>query len=154
MIMKRSIILEIIAALLILLFLYTSVSKWMDFREFIHDMHNQPFPRWMATSLVWALPPVEIFIALALMFDKTRVTGLWTALILMSLFTIYTAAILLGLYNRVPCGCGGLISGLTWGQHLFFNSFFLIISAAGIILNKKNHSSNMIAARQAAGAVQ
>ncbi len=152
--MLRKTIIEIIAALLILLFLYVSVSKWLGFQEFARDMHNQPFPGWMAASLVWALPPVEIFIALALMFDKTRVTGLWTALILMSLFTIYTAAILLGLYNRVPCGCGGLISGLSWGQHLFFNSFFLIISAAGIILKKKNHNSNIITARHTAGAVE
>ncbi len=152
--MSRKLIIEIITALLILLFLYASVSKWLDFKEFIHDMHNQPFPGWMAASLVWALPPVEILIALALMFDRTRVIGLWAAFILMSLFTIYTVTILVGLFNRVPCGCGGLISGLTWGQHLFFNSFFLIISAAGIVFNKKNHSSNMISARHAAGAVQ
>lgn len=152
--MLRKTIIEIIAALLILLFLYASISKWLDFKEFTRDMHNQPFPGWMATSLVWALPPVEIFIALALMFDKTRVIGLWAALVLMSLFTIYTVAILIGLFHRMPCGCGGIISGLTWGQHLFFNSFFLIISATGIVFNKKNHSPNMTTAKQMVGAVK
>lgn len=152
--MLRKTIIEIIVALLVLLFLYASVSKWLDIKEFIHDMHNQPFPGWMATSLVWALPPVEILIALSLMFDIARQIGLWAAFILMSLFTIYTLAILVGLFNRTPCGCGGIISGLTWGQHLFFNSFFLIISAAGIVLNKKSPGSNMITARHTAGAVE
>jgi len=152
--MLRKTIIEIITALLIVLFVYASISKWLDFKEFTRDMHNQPFPGWMATSLIWVLPPVEILIALALMFDKTRAIGLWAALVLMSLFTIYAVAILVGIFNRIPCGCGGIIRGLTWGQHLFFNLFFLIISAVGIVINKKDQHSNMIAVRLAADAIQ
>lgn len=151
--MKRSTILEIICSLLILLFLYASVSKWLNFREFILDIHNQPFPGWLATSIVWFLPPVEILIALTLLFEKTRTIGLWAALILMTIFTIYTGAILLHFFNRVPCGCGGVIRGLTWAQHLIFNLFFVAVSGIGIVINGKNYNQIRVAIRQPVGAV-
>jgi hypothetical protein len=32
-------------------------------------------------------------------------------------------------FGRIPCSCGGLISSLSWTQHLFFNLFFLLANA-------------------------
>lgn len=135
--MKRKIIIEIISSLLILLFLYASVSKWLAFKTFIGEMNNQPFPNWMTPFLVWSIPFIEVLIAVGLIFEKTRVQSFYASLILMLAFTIYTVAILFHAFKYIPCSCGGVIRKLTWPQHLFFNLFFVAISILGIILKKR-----------------
>jgi len=136
--MKRKIIIEIISSLLILLFLYASVSKWLAFKTFIGEMNNQPFPNWMTPYLVWIIPLIEVLIAVGLIFEKTRVPALYASFVLMTAFTIYTVAILLHAFQYVPCSCGGVIRKLTWPQHLFFNLFFVVISLLGIWLKKRD----------------
>lgn len=134
---KRSILIEIVCSLLILLFLYTGISKWLDFDLFIKDMNNQPFPNWITPVLVWTIPPLEVLIAIGLMFGKTRLSALYASVVLMLAFTIYAAAVLLHAFKYVPCSCGGIIRKLTWSQHIYFNVFFLGISLLGVILWKK-----------------
>jgi hypothetical protein len=138
--MKRKIVIEILSSLLILLFVYTSVSKWLAFKTFVGQMNNQPFPNWLTPALVWTLPSVEIIISALLMFDRTQLLGFRAALILMILFTIYTLLVLLKVFGRVPCSCGGVIEHLSWGQHLVFNLFFVGVAIAGIILKMKEKS--------------
>lgn len=141
--MIRKLTIETAAALLILLFLYAAFSKWMDMGAFTRAMHNQPFPSWMATVLVWTLPPVEITVALMLMFKRTQLIGFMASLILMILFTLYIIAILLHLFPRVPCSCGGVIKQLGWTAHLVFNLFFVFISILAIVL-KQNYTTKSI----------
>jgi len=136
--MKRKIIIEIISSLLILLFLYASVSKWLAFKTFIGDMNNQPFPNWMTPYLVYSIPVIEVLIAVGLIFEKTRVPALYASFVLMMAFTIYTVAVLSHAFRYVPCSCGGVIKKLTWPQHLFFNLFFVGISLIGIWLKKRD----------------
>ena len=136
--MKRKIIIEIISSLLILLFLYASVSKWLAFKTFIGDMNNQPFPNWITPYLVYSIPIIEVLIAVGLIFEKTRVPALYASFVLMMAFTIYTVAVLSHAFRYVPCSCGGVIKKLTWPQHLFFNLFFVSISLLGIWLKKRD----------------
>jgi uncharacterized membrane protein len=135
--MKRNLIIEIISSLLILLFLYTGANKFFSFQHFIDQMNNQVFPNSWTRYIIWSLPTIEIAIAVALIFDKTKRIALWGSLILMLLFTIYTALVLFRVFDRVPCSCGGVIEHLTWVQHFFFNLFFVAISIIGILLWKK-----------------
>lgn len=136
---RRQVLIECIAALLIMLFLYASVSKFIDFKTFTGEMNNQPLPNSWTPFLVWFIPVSEIIISVALMTERTRLIGFSAALILMSLFTIYTAVILLHFFSYVPCSCGGVIKKLTWKQHLFFNLFFVALSLGGIILQRRKH---------------
>ena len=133
---------EIICCLLILLFLYTSVSKFIDFTRFRGDINNQPFPNWMTPFLLWVIPLLEITISLLLMVSSTRKTGLYLSFGLMSLFTIYTALVLFNFFDRVPCSCGGVIRQLSWNEHLLFNLFFSGMSLLGIYLSRKSGSPN------------
>lgn len=119
-----------------LLFLFASVSKWIDFKKFVGDINNQPFPNWITPYLTYSLPPLEVLITLALMFERTRTAGFYASLILMTAFTAYSAAVLLNLFDYVPCSCGGVIRNLTWSQNLILNLFFVAISLAGILLRK------------------
>jgi Methylamine utilisation protein MauE. len=133
---RRNIIIEFTCALFILLFLYTGTAKFLDFKGFIGDMNNQPFPNWMTPYIVWSIPTIEILISLALMFEKTKRVALYSSLVLMSMFTIYTGAVLFRFFDRVPCSCGGVIKQLTWQQHLVFNLFFVVLAIIGLVMQK------------------
>lgn len=143
--MKRTIFIETICSLLIILFLYSGISKLIDLPGFNGDMRNQVFPMWMAEVLTYTIPPLEITISALLMFDSTRKTGLIASLILMMLFTIYTCLILFGFFPRIPCSCGGVIRKLSWTEHSIFNCFFTSISFIGIRLYKRKGKKSIAA---------
>ncbi|OQP54413.1 DoxX family protein [Niastella populi] len=136
--MKKEQLVNIFSSALVFLFLYASLSKFTDFKGFIYDMNNQPFPKWLSGILVWAVPAVEIGLAVMLIFNKTRLKGLYGSLILMSLFTIYTTLVLFKVFDKVPCSCGGIIKNLTWTQHSILNLFFVCIAIFGIIIMRKD----------------
>ncbi len=141
---KRQVVKETISALLIMLFLYASVSKFMDFQRFTGEMNNQPLPNSWTPFLVWTIPSLEIAIALALIFERTRMVGLIASLVLMVLFTIYTGIVLMHFFDYVPCSCGGVIRKLTWPQHLVFNLFFVALSVIGIILQRRSSFKSIL----------
>jgi len=133
---RRQVFLESVSGLLILLFLYASISKFLDFGTFYHDLNNQPLPDSWTPFLVWFIPCTEIAISIALLFERTRLLGFYASLVLMSLFTIYAIMILLHFFAYVPCSCGGVIKHLTWPQHLALNLLFLVLAASGIRIQR------------------
>ena len=135
--MKRKVMIELIASLLVFLFLYACGSKWVDFKVYVDDMNNQPFPNQLTPWLVWIIPPIEFAIAVTLAFERTRLMGFYTSLGLLLIFTIYTVAVLLHAFAYIPCSCGGIIRKLSWPQHLVFTLFFAALSVAGILLLRR-----------------
>jgi putative oxidoreductase len=57
----RKILIELIAALLVLLFVFASVSKFLDFKTFRGEVNNQPLPNELTPFLVWGIPLIEYF---------------------------------------------------------------------------------------------
>lgn len=145
--MKQKVTIEIICSLLVLLFVYAAVSKLVDFQTFVIDMNNQPFPAFMKPILVWAVPLTELAIVALLIFDSTRLLGLYASLLLMVAFTFYTAVVLLHFFKYIPCSCGGIIKNFSWQQHLVFNLFFVLITVIGIFkypLKPGNYKSEQL----------
>ena len=136
---KKQVLIESVCALLILLFLYASISKFLDFKTFIDQMNNQPLPNSWTPFLVWAIPLLEIAISVTLLFEYTRLIGLYASLALMIVFTLYTGIILLHFFPYIPCSCGGVIQKLTWSQHLFLNLCYVSLSILGIILQHRKY---------------
>ena len=134
---KRQILLECISALLIMLFLYASLSKFLDFHTFIGEMNNQPLPNSWTPFLVWGIPCLEIAISAALLFEYTRLLAFYASLVLMTLFTIYAIMILAHFFPYVPCSCGGVIRKLTWPQHLALNLIYVALSVLGLVLQRR-----------------
>lgn len=126
-----------ISAILILLFVYTAVSKLLDLHEFRDQMYNQTLPRALATVLIWSLPTVELITALLLSYPRTRRAGFYCSALLMTLFTGYIVLVLLNYFGRVPCSCGGVIRALGWKMHLVFNLFFLLLTIPGITISNR-----------------
>src|SRR5580700_6414849 len=136
---KKQVLIECVCALLILLFLYASVSKFLDFKTFIDQMNNQPLPNSWTPFLVWSIPLVEIIISITLLFEYTRLLGLYASLVVMVIFTIYTGIVLLHFFPYIPCSCGGVIRHLTWTQHLILNLCYVSLSILGIILQHRKY---------------
>lgn len=139
--MKKGLIAHVSIALIFMMLLYASFSKYFDFAGFQRAMHNQPFPSWFSDVLVIVLPPMEIIAAILLAVDKTRITGLKVSIGLMTAFTLYIVAILLHLYPMVPCTCGGIIRLMSWPQHLLFNLFFIAIAIIALKITVENQPS-------------
>lgn len=139
------IFLEIAAALIIVLFVYASLSKFLAFHKFIGDIHNQPLPKSWKPILVWVIPRTELVLSALLIFDKSRLIGYWGSTIFMGMFTIYASVILLHGFSYVPCSCGGVIENLTWGQHLVLNVFYTGLSVLGIVFQRQKNTARLVA---------
>jgi uncharacterized integral membrane protein len=126
-------IIEIIAALFVLLFIYTAIDKVSGQKNFEITISKSPLIGPYAKKISYLLPALEILVAIALSIPKTKLAGLWGAFILMSTFTIYIAYMIL-FTPRLPCSCGGVLKYLTWKEHLIFNILFTLAAFTGIIL--------------------
>lgn len=135
--MKKSTALATIIFLLILLFMYTGVSKLIAYDNFTRILRQTNELRPFASILAILIPGVELIISALLMIEKTRKWGLYASFGLMFTFTLYVVYIIY-LADHWPCACGGIFRGLTWKQHLLFNSSYTILAAIGIFLHKNN----------------
>lgn len=131
--MKKKVITEVIASLLIILFIYTGLMKLIDYNVFKLQLRKSPFITSYAGILSWSLPVIELTVASLLVYSKTRLKGFYASLFLMIMFTAYVYA-MLHYSDYLPCSCGGVISSMSWQQHLVFNSIFVLLSIAGIVL--------------------
>lgn len=87
--MKRVMTTELISSLLILLFVYTGLSKLLSIEHFQAVLGQSPLISSGAGLLAWQVPLTELAMALLLFFSSTRLVGLWAALVLLALFTMY-----------------------------------------------------------------
>lgn len=129
-------IVDMISALLMLLFLYTALSKLWSYGSFKSVLIMSPLIRPFAGIIAWLLPVIEIGIVLLLFFPKTRLKGLYVSLIIMAVFTVYITYMII-FTPRLICNCGGVLKSLTWTQHIFFNLFWLLFTVTGIVLYRK-----------------
>ncbi|MDQ0107494.1 putative membrane protein YphA (DoxX/SURF4 family) [Chitinophaga terrae (ex Kim and Jung 2007)] len=133
--MLKDTILNIICLLLILLFVYTGVSKFLDFERFQLVIEQTNLLKPHAVWLKWVVPISELIIAGMLATPRTRLLGLYLSTILMLSFTLYVAGVL-KFSDRLPCSCGGIINEMSWPMHLIFNIVFTILTILGIWISK------------------
>lgn len=130
---KKSTLVEIISSLLVILFIYTGLNKLLDHETFHAQLKQSPFIQTLAGFLSATLPAGELLIALSLIIKRTRLIGLYLSFFLMVVFTGYVYAMLHYSYY-LPCSCGGILSSMTWKDHLLFNSTFTVLAGSGAIL--------------------
>ena len=147
--MKRATIVEIIALLFVILFLYTGIAKLMDYDVAKEQIGLTPLLAPVAKAIVIVLPIAEIITAVLLFIPRTRKIGLYASVGLMLLFTTYIAYILN--YNKhLPCTCGGVLQRMSWPQHLVFNVIFVLLAGLGIILSRKGKQKRTLKGTKAA----
>ena len=127
------VLLEIIVALLVVLWLYTAINKYFDFQNFKTQLGRSPFIESISGFVALTLPSGELMLAILLVFKRTRAIGLYLSFALMLLFTGYVYIMLYYAY-ALPCSCGGVLSQLSWRDHLIFNILFSALALIGILL--------------------
>ena len=125
-----------ISIVLIFLFAYTAGSKLIDSKGFIAVLSQVPLIGRGAGVVAILLPLAELLIALLLIFERTRLLGLWASLVLLVLFTVYLGYMVL-FVAHLPCSCGGVVSRMSWRQHVVFNSGLIVLTMIGIRSMKK-----------------
>lgn len=136
-ILSKSNITEIISILVVILFLYTGLSKLIDISIFRKQIGESPILEPIAPLIAWGLPLLEFIISLLLITPRYRLKGLYASLFLMIIFTLYVAVLMI-FETNLPCSCGGIIELLSWKDHLIFNISYIILIIIGIILYRKN----------------
>ncbi len=130
--MARVISIEIITALFVLLWFYTGLNKILDYNNFKSQLEKSPFVEYFASLISWTLPAGEVFIGAMLVYKRTRLLGLYASFTLMLFLTGYIWMMLRYAYD-LPCSCGGVLAQLSWDDHLWFNSVFVLLSVIAII---------------------
>lgn len=134
---KKTIAIDIISALFILVFVYTATSKLFEHNSFKAILSESPLIASKANMLSWTLPILELFTAASLLIPSFRKLGFLISFILMLLFTSYVAYMIL-FAKDLSCSCGGVISQMTWAQHLVFNIFFTALAFASWRFTRRN----------------
>src|ERR1700741_2949264 len=87
-------LIQVIACLLILLFVYAASSKLFDYTKFRVELGKSPLLTAFAGYVAWSVPAIEVGIALLLTFARSRLAGLYASFTIMILFTAYIIYIL------------------------------------------------------------
>ena len=132
----RILLADIISGALLVLFLYTALSKLRDYHSFKSVLQETPIIKPIARTVALGLPSLEIVLAVLLFFPATRRKGLYISLTLLTLFTIYLIY-MVSTVSHLPCNCGGVLNSLTWKEHICFNIFCIIVSLIGIAVYGK-----------------
>lgn len=134
--MKKKKLYHICIIMLLILWIPALTEKVLNFNRFKSDMLSQPFDDTLAPLVFYSIPLLEGGVILLLIKPAYQRLGLILSSISLLIFTVYVSSAILGLWERIPCGCGMIISGMSWHQHFFLNVFFLLISILGLYLHK------------------
>jgi hypothetical protein len=127
-------LLPAICFLLILLWVYAASSKLMEFGMFRAQMSKQALFPFLKNSMPYLLPPAEFLMAGLLLFETTLRTGFYLSFVMLLAFTTYIGLGISGVFGKVPCSCGGILSHMSWNVHFVFNIFFLLLTVFGIYI--------------------
>ena len=133
---QREIITDIAIYLFVILFMYTAASKFLTIKSFASTLAKSPLIGSYSLFVAWAVPTVEVIISLLLIIPSAKKIGLYASFLLMAVFTIYLMYMVFS-GSTLPCHCGGVISRMTWQQHIWFNLGFVVLGITALITNKK-----------------
>ena len=138
-IFRYHIVLKIICFLFLALWVYAATSKLLIYQEFEIQLSKSPFASNYSTLFVWMIPLTEYILAGLFLFPKYILSALYLSFSMIVLFTIYILGVL-NFSNAIPCACGGVITTLSWNEHLLFNILFIGLAILGILLFKKQNT--------------
>lgn len=132
----KNLLIHITTWLMILLFIYTASDKLMNFKTFSAFLIGLEYLGDYGHLLAVVIPLLEIAISLSLLIPALRTEGLYAAFVLMLLFTFYLVFMKLTA-PKLPCNCGGVISSMSWVQHIWFNLGLVLMLFCSVLWNKK-----------------
>lgn len=130
--------------LLAIVFIYAGAYKASDFSLFASQMYQSPLlPAALVPFIAIGLPVIEIIFGVFLIFSKKwEYQLLWISFGFMLFFSVYLL-MLFTLYDKPPCACGGILSGMSYPVHIVFNIFFTVMPVIAILLHEEFKTKNI-----------
>lgn len=122
------------------LFSYAAMSKAIDFTNFRDQLGQAPRVEGYGELLAYGIIALQTVTVILLCYRPLRFHGLWTTLVMLTVFAGYTAVILIG--KKLPCTCIGLFEKMDWKENLALNIGLMITSLVGIISMRKVREQN------------
>jgi uncharacterized membrane protein YphA (DoxX/SURF4 family) len=129
----KKVTINVIAVMLIILFVHAGLIKWMDYTTFKTQLSAYPLLSPFAGVIAWLFPAIEMATAMLLVPARTRTLGLAASLALMTILSGYIV-FLLNAAADVPCACQALLGFTSWPAQLKFNMVFMLIALLGLLL--------------------
>lgn len=129
-------LIEVVSGVLILLFLYTALSKLWEHGKFKAVLQVSPLLSPYATALSWIVPVTEVALVILLVSPVTRRVGFTCSAILLAVFTLYLVYMMLFTPDR-PCSCGGVIEQLSWVGHIALNLVMMALAICCTQISRK-----------------
>jgi hypothetical protein len=143
--MTRHKLIDLAVFLIIIIFNKSALSNLLEYDKFTVQLSQSPLLTAFAGVVAWAIPALEIVLAILVAIPRWRLYGLYGSYTLMVIFTAYIVAIT-RFSDYVPCSCGGVLQKLGWTEHLIFNLFFVALCGIAIVLQvHKEHNPPPIA---------
>lgn len=128
----KKIVPPVVSFFFILLFIYASASKMLDFENFQVQLAQSPLLSAYAGFISYGVIILELVIVGLLCFNLTRLWGLYASFAIMVAFTVYIFLIL-NYSDFVPCSCGGILEKMGWTEHLIFNTACVVTAGLAAI---------------------
>jgi len=131
--MTTKTIIRLIAGSLALLFFYAAVSKLDEYAIFRMQLQKFPLALPLVKQQAWLVPVIEMVIASFLLFPALQVKGLFSALFVLSIYTIYLTCMPDNKFS-VPCRCGEPWPSFSLRSNIIFNLFCVLTTGIGVVL--------------------
>ena len=122
-----------------ILFSYAAMSKAMDFKNFRDQLAQAKGMHGLGEIVAYLIIALMTITVLMLCYRRSRLSGLFLTLGMVTVFAGYIALILTDNKN-LPCNCIGLFEKMTWKDNLVLNTGLMITALAGIITLKTGRS--------------
>ena len=126
-------LIRLIAVSLALLFFYAAVSKLDEYAIFRMQLQKYPLALPLVKQQAWMVPVIEIVIASVLLLPGLQVKGLFSALFVLSIYTIYLTCVP-GDRFSAPCRCGEPWPSFSLRSNIIFNLFCVLATGIGVVL--------------------
>lgn len=124
-----------LALIIIITFLYDSISKVVDYKNFQLQLEYSPLLNSYSGFISYGVIITELFIVGLLIIGTTRLLGFIASFVLLMAFILYIVFILFYAQN-LPCTCIGLFDKMTWNDNLLINIGLLITAFSGILVQR------------------
>ncbi|MBJ7881620.1 MauE/DoxX family redox-associated membrane protein [Gelidibacter salicanalis] len=133
----------VVSLLFVLLFVYAAVSKFLDFQNFQMQIGQSPLLSAFTGFVSYSVLLLETLTVFLLSIAATRRLGLYLAMALMVLFSLYIF-IILNYSPFVPCSCGGVLERMSWSEHLLFNILFVVLAMIALYMSTKRYKRTTV----------
>lgn len=131
--MKARTIIEVIASLLIVLFLYAAIVQAVSHPGFQSQIDRILSHNALSGIVAWLLPAIQLTLAFLLWRPATRLAGFSCSLAMVGCYTVYLI-MMLPAAQRSACHCGELWQQASLELNILVNLGIIVLSAAAIVL--------------------